>query len=344
NKADLDTMGMDDLYNNLKKLTINGNETIRFDKSNVECYNCHKRGHFARECRAPRSQDTKNKESTRRILPVETPASTALVSCDGLGGYDWSKFSQAEKENDGGYVTFGGNPKGGKITGKCTIRTDHLGKYDSKADEGFFIGYSMNSKAFRVFNSRKRIVEENLHIRFSKNTPNVVGTKACDNVGQARKEKEPVKYYIFLPLWTYDRLFSQDPKSFKDDGFQPSSDSGKKVYEDPSKGSECIDQEHDDNVNSTNNVNVASTNRVNIVSENISNELLFNPDMPALEDINTFNSLSNHEDDDEEADMNNMDTFWMTVKARTINEEGQIHAKVDGKKVIISEASIRRDL
>nr|GEZ11131.1 ribonuclease H-like domain-containing protein [Tanacetum cinerariifolium] len=40
---------------------------------------------------------------------------------------------------------------------------DHLGKYDGNVDEGLFVGYLMNSKAFRVFNSRKRIVEENLH-------------------------------------------------------------------------------------------------------------------------------------------------------------------------------------
>ncbi|GKD00488.1 putative ribonuclease H-like domain-containing protein [Tanacetum coccineum] len=53
---------------------------------------------------------------------------------------------------------------------------DHLGKFDGKADEGFFVGYSLNSKAFRVFNSRTRIVEENLLIRFSKSTPNVVGS------------------------------------------------------------------------------------------------------------------------------------------------------------------------
>nr|GEY27127.1 hypothetical protein [Tanacetum cinerariifolium] len=134
NKADLDMMSMDDLYNNLKvyepevkglsssssstqnmafvsssnnnsssngavntangvstcstqrtrrKLTVNGNETIGFDKSNVECYKCHKKGHFARECRAPRNQDNKHKESTRRSVPVETTTSNALVSCNG---------------------------------------------------------------------------------------------------------------------------------------------------------------------------------------------------------------------------------------------------------------------
>ncbi|GJW02370.1 retrovirus-related pol polyprotein from transposon TNT 1-94 [Tanacetum coccineum] len=131
---------------------------------------------------------------------------------------------------------------------------DHLGKFDGKANKGFFIRYSLNSKAFRVFNSRTRIVEENLHIRFSESTPNVVGsgpdwlfdidaltrtmnyepivagtqsngfagTKASDNAGQARKETEPVKNYILLPLWPADPPYSQDPKSSQDDGSKPS--------------------------------------------------------------------------------------------------------------------------
>ncbi|GKF18202.1 ribonuclease H-like domain-containing protein [Tanacetum coccineum] len=73
-----------------RKLTVNVNETIGFDKSKLECYNCHKRGHFARECRALRNQDKKNKEVSRRSVPVETTTSTALVSCDGVGGYDGS--------------------------------------------------------------------------------------------------------------------------------------------------------------------------------------------------------------------------------------------------------------
>nr|GFA43908.1 retrovirus-related Pol polyprotein from transposon TNT 1-94 [Tanacetum cinerariifolium] len=149
------------------------------------------------------------------------------------------------EEMDGGYVTFGGNPKGGKITRKEAVNTacyvqnrvlvvkphnktpyelfhsrtptlsfmrpfrcpvtilntiDHLGKFDGKANEGFFAGYSLNSKTFRVFNSRTSIVEENLHIRFSESTPNVV-----------------------------------DPKSSHDDGSKPSCDDGKKVDEDPRK-------------------------------------------------------------------------------------------------------------
>ncbi|GJT30155.1 ribonuclease H-like domain-containing protein [Tanacetum coccineum] len=83
------------LKNTGRKLTVNGNKTIGFDKSKVECYNCHKKGHFARKCRAPRNQDNKNNESSRKSVPVETSTFTTLVSCDGLDGYDWS--DQAEE-------------------------------------------------------------------------------------------------------------------------------------------------------------------------------------------------------------------------------------------------------
>nr|GEW68048.1 ribonuclease H-like domain-containing protein [Tanacetum cinerariifolium] len=76
------------LKNTGRKLNLNGNETIAFDKTKVECYNFHKKGHFARECRAPRAQDNIKRESTIRNVPVETTNSSALVSSDGLGGYD----------------------------------------------------------------------------------------------------------------------------------------------------------------------------------------------------------------------------------------------------------------
>ncbi|GJT02887.1 uncharacterized mitochondrial protein-like protein [Tanacetum coccineum] len=163
----------------------------------------------------------------------------------------------------------------------CLITIDHLGQFDGKADEGFFVGYYLNSKSFRVFNSRRRIVEENLHIRFSESTPNAVGTKASDNA---------------------------DPKSSHDDGSKPLSDDGKKVDEDPRKDSKCNDQEKEDNVNNTNTINAAGTNEVNVVGEKTIIELPFDPNMHALENYSIFDFSSDDQDNGAEADLNNLDT------------------------------------
>ncbi|GKD81996.1 ribonuclease H-like domain-containing protein [Tanacetum coccineum] len=176
---------------------------------------------------------------------------------------------------------------------------DHLGKFDGKADEGFFVGYSANSKAFRVFNSRTRIVEENLHVQFSENTPNIIGsgpnwifdidaltnsmnykpvvavnqsngnagTKACNDAGKARMEIES-----------------------PDAGFKPSGKEKKKDAEDPGNKSG----------------NQTEWKDINVVDPKTSIKLLDDPNMPELEDIV-------YSDDDEdvgaEANMNNLDAF-----------------------------------
>ncbi|GKC71519.1 hypothetical protein Tco_1117402 [Tanacetum coccineum] len=166
-----------------------------------------------------------------------------------------------------------------------------------KADEGFFVGYSTNSKAFRVFNSRTRTVEENLHVQFSESTSNVAGsgpnwlfdidaltnsmnckpvvagnqsngnagTKACDNEGKARVETVPGKDYILLPLCTQDPPFSFSPKDSPDAGFKPSGEEEMKDAEDqgnkggiPSAEELRINQEKDVSVNNTNKINTVS--------------------------------------------------------------------------------------
>ncbi|GJV28657.1 ribonuclease H-like domain-containing protein [Tanacetum coccineum] len=70
-----------------RKLIFYGKEPVGFDKTKVECFNYYRRGHFARECKAPRNQGNRNRDAgyrsrdkTKRTVPVET--SDALVVQD----------------------------------------------------------------------------------------------------------------------------------------------------------------------------------------------------------------------------------------------------------------------
>ncbi|GJS84110.1 putative ribonuclease H-like domain-containing protein [Tanacetum coccineum] len=172
-------------------------------------------------------------------------------------------------------------PFGCPVTILNTI--DHLGKFDGKADEGFFVGYSTNSKAFRVFNSRTRIVEENLHVQFRNQSNGNVGTKACADAGKARVETEEKK-----------------------DAEDPGNEGGNPSTEEPR-----INQEKDASVNSTNNINTisptvnAASIEDNVVDENIVYRCADDPNIPDLEEIGIF---SDAEDDGAEADMTNLDT------------------------------------
>ncbi|GJR93914.1 putative ribonuclease H-like domain-containing protein [Tanacetum coccineum] len=137
---------------------------------------------------------------------------------------------------------------------------DHLGKFDRKSDEGFFVRYSMNSKAFKVYNIRTRKVEESLHIRFLEdkfiitgdgpkwlfdidvltksmnyvpvvlgtNSNDFVGTKESIDAGHFSKEPGSSQDYILMPLWKDGSLFDSSPKNTSNDEPQPSSDAGKK--------------------------------------------------------------------------------------------------------------------
>nr|GEV43487.1 hypothetical protein [Tanacetum cinerariifolium]GEV94140.1 hypothetical protein [Tanacetum cinerariifolium] len=265
-------------------------------------------------------QDNKNKKSSRRSLPVEISTSIALVSCDGLGGYNWS--DQAEEGPNYALMAFASlssdseafnysnefvnkpvvenhKAKSSEKEPKVVRKNDDASiikewvsdNEEDDVDNKFNIARPKavvdavkgnNSNAVKGNNSNPVkastcsgpdwLFDINALTRTMNYEPIVAGTqsngfagtKASNNAGQARKELEPVKDYILLPLWTTDPSFSQDPKSFHNDGSKPSCDDGKKVDKDPRKESECKDHEKEDNVNNTNNVNTSCN--VNTVS------------------------------------------------------------------------------
>ncbi|GJZ84005.1 putative ribonuclease H-like domain-containing protein [Tanacetum coccineum] len=182
---------------------------------------------------------------------------------------------------------------------------DYLSKFDGKSYEEFFIGYSLNSKAFRVYNIRTKKVKENLHIRFLEDKPIIASTNSNDSVGieesvgtiLSSKETGSSQDYILMPLWKDGSLFDSSSKNASNDEPQPSSDAGKKDDEGVSKESGIDDQERPEN----------STQDVNTARPSINTK----PDMFSLGDNATLEAT--HADffgDETEVDMSNITTTY----------------------------------
>ncbi|GJW05111.1 putative ribonuclease H-like domain-containing protein [Tanacetum coccineum] len=288
------------------------------------------------------------------------------IDAQGRSKKNRSYLTYYEGNIDGGFVAFGGNSKGGKITRKGKIRT---GKLDFKdvhfikelkfnlfsvsqmcdkknivlfTDTECVVSVSRlqvtdergltflfekatpngsniwhrrlghvnfktmkrkifyNSKAFRVFNSRTRIVEENPHVQFSENTPNIAGsrpnwlfdidaltksmnykpvvardqsngnacTKACNDQVKKKTRNDdqyPRKDYILLPMWHADLLFSQDSKSSPDAGFKLLGEEEKNDAKDPGNEDSEVSSTEELRVYQEKDEMFSARNNVNIV-------------------------------------------------------------------------------
>nr|GEW06873.1 ribonuclease H-like domain-containing protein [Tanacetum cinerariifolium] len=212
---------------------------------------------------------------------------------------------------------------------------DPLSKFDGKVDEGFLVGYFISSKAFRVFNSRTRIVQETLHINFLVNNPNVTGSgptwlfdidtltktmsyqqvtagnqsnpSACvQEIFDAEKATEDnVQQYVLFPVWSSgynnpqntDGDYAFEVKEPEYEARKPRS----VVYVSPSKFQDFSD-------NSINEVNAADSPvpAVGQISTNNTNTFsVASPSNAAVKDI-TYSD--NEEDVGAEADFTNLET------------------------------------
>nr|GEV12116.1 hypothetical protein [Tanacetum cinerariifolium] len=193
-------------------------------------------------------------------------------------------------------------------------------KFQGKVDEGFLVGYSVNSKAFRVFNNQTRIVQETLHVNFLENKPNVTGTgplwlfdidsltrtmnyqpvtagnQSNPSTGfQEEFREEANQQYLLFPVWSTG---STNPQNKEGDATFDGNRDFNAVFDDFSKDSSndvsaaspIVPTAGQNYSNSTNPISVADT--------------YLPPDMVEREDI----VYSDHENVGAEADFNNLET------------------------------------
>ncbi|GJU32453.1 putative ribonuclease H-like domain-containing protein [Tanacetum coccineum] len=154
---------------------------------------------------------------------------------------------------------------------------DNLGKFDGKSDEGFFVGYFLSSKAFRVYNTRTRKVEENLYIGFLENKPMIEGngpkwffnidsliqsmnyvlvaagtitnesasTQGDLNAGTSTGKEGTNQDYIVMPIWKDASYFDSLSKDVGNDEPKSAADDIRQVEDGPHNESDDIDKSED---------------------------------------------------------------------------------------------------
>ncbi|GJV79035.1 putative ribonuclease H-like domain-containing protein [Tanacetum coccineum] len=205
---------------------------------------------------------------------------------------------------------------------------DSLGKFDGKSDEGFFVGYSLSSKAFRVYNTRTRRVEENLHIRFLENKPMIegngpkwlfdidsltqsmnyvpvtAGTISNDSAGTSEEVSQDC---IVMPIWKDTSYFDSPTKDVENGEPKTADDAQKQVEDGPNN--ENAEQERFADDSSTKDVNAAGQH-VNTASPDVNTgSLKLNVVGPS---VNTASSNEQDSTEDEpEVDLGNITNSYI---------------------------------
>nr|GEW07510.1 uncharacterized mitochondrial protein AtMg00810-like [Tanacetum cinerariifolium] len=249
------------------------------------------------------------------------------------------------EEIDGGYVIFRGNLKGGKTTGKDSTLIDESQVLLRVPRKNNMCSVDLKNIVPKGGSGPDWLFDIDALTRTMNNELIVAGTQSNDFIDLKCSRDDG-----FQPSSDHEKKVDEDPRHASeciDQEKEDNVDNTNNVNENipnvvgggpdwlsdidvvtrpmnnesiaaGTQSNDFTDQEKEYNVDSTNNVNVTDINEVNTISENISNELPFDLEMPELEDISTFNFSSDLEDNDEMADMNNLDTTIQVIHVPTI--------------------------
>ncbi|GJT63864.1 ribonuclease H-like domain-containing protein [Tanacetum coccineum] len=192
-----------------RKLDLNNKETVGFDRTKVECYNFHRRGHFARECRAPRNQGNRNRDAPKRNAPVDTSTTNALVVQDGICGSDWSFQAEEGLTNFAlmAYTSQGSSSSDTKVhtcSKDCLKSFEDLQKQYDQQREALnksnleIIGYQMGLESLEariVFHENNEAVyEENIaFLKYDVQVKDISIKELKNQLENALKEKDDLK-------------------------------------------------------------------------------------------------------------------------------------------------------
>ncbi|GJV37649.1 ribonuclease H-like domain-containing protein [Tanacetum coccineum] len=158
-----------------KKIIINGSDIAGYDKTKVECFNCHKMGHFTRECGNPRSQEnrSRNQDSSRRTVNVEETSSKAMLAIDRVG-FDWSFMSEDKTPTNFALMAFSDSEvHNNKTCSKTCLKSfeDLKSQYDN-------LRIKLNKSEFDLANYKRGLASVEEQLVFYKKNKGIL----CDQI------------------------------------------------------------------------------------------------------------------------------------------------------------------